>query len=48
MAVLLHKREKLDAAVRTGSMISDETLAAHQEALRMVGLEWNGQKYQED
>lgn len=48
LAVLLHKREKLDAAVRTGSMISDETLAAHQEALRMVGLEWNGQKYQED
>ena len=44
LSVLLHKREKLETAVKTGSMISDDALIAHQEALRMVGLEWHGQE----
>ena len=46
MSVLLHNRKKLDAAVKTGSMISDDALNSHQEALRMVGLEWHGQTQQ--
>lgn len=46
--VLLKKREKLRAAVRKGSIINDDALNAHQEALRRVGLEWHGQAYRED
>lgn len=46
LAVLLYHREKLDTAVKTGSMISDDALNAHQEALRMVGLEWHGNTQQ--
>ena len=46
MAVLLNNREKLDTAVKKGSMISDDALHSHQEALRMVGLEWHGQTQQ--
>ena len=48
LAVLLTGREKLNAAVKTGNMISDDALHAHQEALRNVGLEWTGQAYRED
>lgn len=43
ISVLLYNREKIDAAAKTGSMISDDALHSHQEALRMVGLEWHGQ-----
>lgn len=39
MTVLLRKPEKLGAAVQTGKLITDDALSAHQEALRMVGLE---------
>lgn len=48
LAVLLTGREKLRDAVKTGNMISDDALKAHQEVLRRVGLEWNGQAYRED
>lgn len=48
MAVLLHGRKKLSTAVKIGGMINDDALKAHQEALRMVGLEWTGKTYQED
>jgi len=46
IAVLLTGRDKLSAAVKAGSMISDDALMAHQEVLRKVGLEWTG--YRED
>lgn len=46
IAVLLTGRDKLSAAVKAGSMISDDALKAHQEVLRKVGLEWTG--YRED
>ena len=48
LAVLLNGRGKLSAAVKTGTIISDDALKAHQEVLRKVGLEWNGQVYRED
>ena len=48
ITVLLCKRDRIDAAVKTGSLITDDALIAHQEALRMVGLEWRGREYQED
>lgn len=48
MSVLLHKREKLNAAVKTGNIISDDSLKSHLEALRMVGLEWPGQEFRKD
>ena len=48
LTVLLHKRSKLSHAVRNGRIIDDAALNAHQEALRVVGLEWHGQEYSED
>jgi len=48
LMVLLTGRNKLSDAVKTGSVINDEALLAHQEALRRVGLEWSGQRHQED
>ena len=48
MKVLLFKREKFGAVINTGRIIDDDAMNAHQEALRMVGLEWRGQEYRED
>lgn len=48
MAVLLYKPGKLDAAVKTGKLITDDALNAHQEMMRMVGLEWHAREPQED
>lgn len=45
--VLLYKRKKIGKVVKTGKLISDQALQSHQEGLRMVGLEWHGQEYQE-
>lgn len=48
VTILLREREKVDSAVKKGRMIDDDALHTHQEALRMVGLAWQGQAYRED
>jgi hypothetical protein len=47
-AALLTGREKLRGAVKTGRLINDDALQAHQEVLRKVGLEWDGQVDRKD
>lgn len=46
--VLLHKRNKFEEVVKTGALISDDAMNAHQDALHLVGLAWHGQEYRED